>query len=92
MIHPFYRTRLVYEVCSYIAQQRQEVLRELVAYTQDPVRHRRRMRMLQQLANYEQITLEKIQNFETNDQADLAHVDVIETLKQEVNSIVHKSA
>ena len=92
MIHPFYRTRLVYEICSYMAQHREQLLKELVAYTDDPVRYRRRMRMLQQLAAYEQSTLEKIQNFETNDQTDLGHPDVIGTLKQEVDSIVHRSA
>jgi hypothetical protein len=48
--------------------------------------------MLKHLAAYEQATLEKIQNFETQDQSDLEHADVIGQLKQEVDSIVHRSA
>jgi hypothetical protein len=92
MIHPFYRTRLIYQICSYIAQHREQLLKELVAYTDDSVRYRRRMRMLKHLAAYEQATLEKMQNFETQDQSDLEHADVIGQLKQEVDSIVHRSA
>lgn len=92
MIHPFYRTRLIYEICSYIAQHRESVLKELVAYTDDPVRYRRRMRMLKHLADYEKTTLEKIQNFETQEQSDLDHADVIGQLRQEVDSITHRSA
>lgn len=92
MIHPFYRTKLIYEICSYIAQHRESVLKELVAYTDDPVRYRRRMRMLKQLAAYEQAVLDRIQNFDTAQQTDLDDPDVIGQLRQEVDSIAHRSA
>jgi hypothetical protein len=92
MIHPFYRTKLIYEICSYITQHRESVLKELVAYTDDPVRYRRRMRMLKQLAAYEQAVLDRIQNFDTTDQTDLDDPDVIGQLRQEVDSIAHRSA
>lgn len=92
MIPPFYRSRLVYQICSYISQQREHLLKELVAYSNDPVRHGRRMRMLQHLAAYEHLTLEKIQNFETQDLTDITGKDLIDQLIKEVDSIVNRSA
>jgi hypothetical protein len=89
MINPFYKTKLIYQISQHIAEQRQTLLEDLVAYSKDPVRYKRRMRMLIQLAEYEQQLLKKINAFETNDQEDIGNYNAIEQFKYEVRVIVN---
>lgn len=64
MSHPFYRTKLIYEISQAITKRRLDLLSDLVAYTQDAVRYNRRMRMLIQLSSYEHQILSKIKDEE----------------------------
>ena len=90
MINPFYKTRLIYQISQYIATQRLGLLEDLVAYSKDPVRYQRRIRMLVQLSEYEQQTLKKIINFETNDEHDIGNYEGLEQLKYEVDILVNR--
>jgi len=91
MLHPFYKTRLVYQLLTYINLRREELVGELVAYTKDPVRNLRRMRMLTQLAQYEYQTLIKIKNFETNSESDIDD-ELLAELKLEVDALINRDA
>ena len=92
MINPFYKTRLIYQISQYIADQRQGLLEDLVAYCKDPVRYRRRIRMLTQLADFEHQILQKICNFETNHEQDISNSDALGQLKQEVDILVNRNS
>jgi len=91
MINVFYRTRLIFKISTYIQKNRSKLLEDLVAYTKDPVRYKRRLRMLIQLAEYEQNILKKIRDFETHNVDDL-NQSVLGDLIVEVDSIVDKSS
>lgn len=88
MVPNFYKTRLIYQATNLIADHRQELIKELVAYSGDPVRYQRRCRMLTQLADYEHQLLQKITKFETDDPKDL---DVGE-IAVEVSTITQRDA
>jgi hypothetical protein len=92
MFHPFFQTRLVYQVLEHIHNQRQELMNELVSYSQDPVRRARRLRMLSNLSEYEQNFLEKIRNFETNNNHDLNDSLLLAKIKAEVDHVVDREA
>jgi len=91
MINVFYRTRLIFKISTYIQKNRSKLLEDLVAYTKDSVRYKRRLRMLIQLAEYEQNILKKIRDFETHNVDDL-NQSVLGDLIVEVDSIVDKSS
>lgn len=88
MVPNFYKTRLIYQATNLIADLRQELVKELVAYSGDPVRYQRRCRMLTQLADYEHQLLQKISRFETDDTQDLDLGDI----KVEVSAIIQRDA
>ena len=88
MLHNFYKTRTIYYISEHIADRRLSLLKDLVAYTNDPVRYKRRFRILVQLANYEKNILEKIENFITDQQSDI-DIDMLDYLKLEVDAIVN---
>jgi hypothetical protein len=92
MINPFYKTRLVFKLSTYIQEARASLLEDLVAYTNDPIRYKRRLRMLIQLSEYEYHTLKKIRDFETDELNDIGSYDTIEMLKREVNTIVDRNS
>jgi hypothetical protein len=92
MIHPFFKTQLIYEISIFIKDHRDQLLRDLVAYTKDPVRYKRRIRMLIQLADYERQTLEKIFNFETHNMTDLDKNNMLALLHREVKIITDISS
>jgi hypothetical protein len=92
MIHEFDRTRVIYEISAFIRDQRSLLLDDLVAYTKDPVRYKRRIRMLVQLAEYEKQILEKIRDFETDDPADFEKYLTVALLKEEVRHVTDLSA
>lgn len=91
MINPFYRTRLIYKISVYISNARNTLLEDLVAYTNDPVRLKRRIRMLIQLSDYEQNTLIKIRDFDTDNIEDMGQ-DILGRLQQEVDSITNRDS
>lgn len=86
MSHPFYRTKLIYEVLRTISEHRNILLSDLVAYTQDPVRYKRRMRMLIQLASYELQILQKVKDEEIT-QSDTQELLLI--IKEEIDAITN---
>lgn len=86
----FYKTKLIFKMSTYIADKRKIVLRDLVAYTADPVRSSRRMRTLKQLAQYEHDMLVKIQNFETDETNDVENA--IDFIKFEIDSVIDSNA
>jgi hypothetical protein len=92
MVNSFYKTRLIYQISQYIADHRQTLLEDLVAYSKDPVRYSRRIRMLTQLAEYEQQILKKINNFETNDEEDISKHHALTQLKLEVDVLVNRNS
>lgn len=96
MINNFYKTRLIYKVLDIISIERDTLKRDLVAYSNDPVRYARRLRMLTNLAEYEFNLLTKIRNFETEDPADLLgtpnELDALHFITAEIRAIVDTNA
>lgn len=86
----FYRTKVIYKILEAIAQERETLKSELVAYGNDSIRYKRRLRMLINLAEYELNTLIKIRNFETIDPLD--YDTAMHNVLQEINSIVDRDA
>ena len=92
MTHPFYKTQLIYKMSIFIKDHREKLLKDLVAYTKDPVRYNRRLRMLIQLADYEKQLLEKFRDFQTEDTDDLEKNSILATLQYEVTVITDISS
>ena len=92
MIHPFSKTQLIYDISTFIKDQRELVLKDLVAYTKDAVRYKRRIRMLIQLADYEKQILRKISDFETDDPTDFERYTALGILQGEVLIITNLSS
>lgn len=90
-IYPFLKTKLTYRVLEYIAGKRTELLGDLVAYTNDPVRKGRRYRMLAELSTYEISVLNKIQNFDSDDENDFGETALNRFIK-EIDSITNTDA
>jgi hypothetical protein len=84
----FYKIKLLKKLLGQTAQIRQELFNELVNNATDPVIVKRRLRMLRQLNLYENQLTTKIQNFDTNDIADIDKFDPWIKLK----SIIHPSS
>ena len=84
----FYKIKLLKKLLGQTAQIRQELFNELVNNATDPVIVERRLRMLRQLNLYENQLTTKIQNFDTNDIADIDKFDPWIKLK----SIIHPSS
>ena len=76
----------------FIKDHREKLLKDLVAYTKDPVRYNRRLRMLIQLADYEKQLLEKFRDFQTEDTDDLEKNSILATLQYEVTVITDISS
>ena len=73
-----------------IIEKRTELLQDLVAYTTDPVRYARRIRMLTQLSQYEHELIAKIDNFESKDVLDFDYA--LANITNEIVSITNTSA
>ena len=73
-----------------IIEKRTELLQDLVAYTTDPVRYLRRIRMLAQLSQYEYELISKIDNFESQDSSDFDYA--LANITNEILSITNTSA
>jgi hypothetical protein len=91
MINNFYKTKTVYQVLELINAERESLKSDLVAYSNDPVRFMRRFRMLINLAEYELNILQKIRNFETDDELDL-HREIVGLVEHEIRCIVDRDA
>ena len=61
-------------------------MRDLVAYIDDPVRYRRRLRFLTELATYEAQLMNKLENFESDDQSDYDD-DTRKRIQDEIDTI-----
>jgi hypothetical protein len=86
--HPLIKSKLIYEVVAFIGERRKLLLNDLIAYAKDPVRYKRRMRMLIQLSQYEQQILTKLDNFELTDDIDT----IINDLMREIYDVVNLNA
>ena len=77
----FNKTRLIYETIQYISEAKQKIIRDLVAYSDDPIRYRRRLRFLRELTEYEFNLTKSFENFQTEDPAnDYNHNTVVKIL------------
>jgi hypothetical protein len=87
----FLKLHLLYKIIMYIADTRQKILTELISYVDDPVRYKRRMRFLVQLAKYEHQLLVKIDALK---EFDLSYYndEMLQQLKNEVLLITDPSS
>jgi len=90
-VHPFYKTKLIYDVLDYISEKRYTLVSDLVAYCDDPVRYKRRLRMLLHLSEYETGFLKKIKDFDPDHYKDFDHETFL-IIRREVDSITHLGA
>lgn len=81
----FTKTKLIFDICNYIATKRNRLLEDLVAYSNDPVRFNRRIRLLKHLAYYEHSIIQKIEYFNTNSDSDIYSLETLEEFKQEID-------
>lgn len=70
----FYKLKLIKEFNEECEKSRQTLLDEMITYATDPIVYTRRMRMIQQLTEYQAQILKKIQNFETDDITDFENI------------------
>lgn len=88
-VHNFHKTRLVYQVLTLISQARHKLLEDLVAYSNDPVRFMRRLRILQNLAQYESQFLTSMRHFESDNAEDF---DIMGTISLEIDAVSNVNA
>lgn len=81
----FTKTKLIFDICNYIATKRNRLLEDLVAYSNDPVRFNRRIRLLKHLAYYEHSIIQKIEYFNTNSDSDIYSLETLEEFKREID-------
>jgi ABC-type uncharacterized transport system auxiliary subunit len=81
---------LIYKSLTLITEKRTELLQDLVAYTNDPIRYARRIRILTQLAQYEYELISKINNFESEEASDFDYA--LSNITNEIISITNTSA
>ena len=86
----FKKLHLLYKIIAHIAEVRQTLVKDLVAYSEDPVRYKRRMRLLIQLSDYEHQLLIKINNL--NDDPSNFDDMMLRQLKDEVSLISDSSS
>ena len=63
----FSKLRLIYKITVYIAELRQEIINDLVAYHDDTERYKKNMLLLTHLSQYESQFLIKFGNLESDD-------------------------
>lgn len=85
----FHKSKLIYNTLAEIQKERDLLVRDLVAYTNDSVRYQRRIRMLINLSEYEKQILEKIRDFDPDWEIEL---DMIAHIKFEISCIVNRDA
>jgi hypothetical protein len=87
----FSKLRLLYTTIAYIAEARDGIVKDLVGYVDDPVRYKRRMRLLIQLAGYEHNLLIKLNGLEIDDPC---HYDdhMLRQIKDEISLITDPSS
>ena len=86
----FAKLKIIYKIVQYISETRQNLIKDLIAYSDDPVRYKRRMRFLIQLSQYEHQLLIKFNQIDS----DLCHYsdDMIQQLKDEIDLISDTSS
>jgi len=87
----FSKLHLLYKIIMHIADTRQKILAELISYVDDPVRYKRRMRFLIQLAKYEHQLLVKIDALIDFD-ISYYNEEMLKQLKDEVSLITDSSS
>jgi hypothetical protein len=87
----FSKLHLLYKITMYISDSRQQLLKDLISYVDDPVRYKRRMNFLIQLSNYEHQLLIKINSLEDFDPSYYS-ADMLKQLKDEVLLITDTSS
>jgi hypothetical protein len=86
----FDKLRLVYKIVMHISDTRQQILKDLISYADDPVRYQRRLRFLTQLADYEHQLMIKFMNL---DDDEIHYNDeMLKLLKDEVTLITNPSS
>lgn len=85
----FYKNCLLQWLEDTIQQERSKLLDELIAYSTDSVRYRRRYRMLRQLNELHGQLIDKIYQFDTDDINDFMNIDV---LTADIASVVSRDA
>lgn len=79
------KSKLIYEICSMIRQRRDYLIHDMVSYHEDPVRFKRRIRLLSQLDIYESQILLRVYNFTYDELSDSEEYK--EIVKSEINTI-----
>jgi hypothetical protein len=87
----FSKLRLIYTTINYIADVRDQLVKELVGHVDDPVRYKRRMRFLVHLAKYEHDLMLKLSQLETDD-PEYYNDQMLQQLKDEINLITDRSS
>lgn len=79
------KSKLIYEICTIIRKRRDYLIHDMVAYHEDPVRFKRRIRLLSQLDIYESQIILKVYNSSSNDLSDSEEYK--EIVKSEIETI-----
>lgn len=84
----FLKVKLLNDLLTETHKQREELLKELIIKTNNPVIKMRRFRMLSQLAEYESMTIKKIMLLEADALTDFQDL----SYRAEIFSVVNRSA
>jgi hypothetical protein len=62
----YLQNRVLYKSLKKIQEAKSKALTDLIAYTDDPVRYKRRLRFIKELITYEKNLLENFENFDSD--------------------------
>jgi hypothetical protein len=89
----FYKIKLLKEFAEHCKIVRDQLIDELIINATDPIVRKRRYRMLHHLSIYESQIIQKINDFETDDPADIAlTIDYQIKLPIDLLNFTHRSA
>lgn len=81
----YLKNRVLYKSLKKIEEMKHKALRDLVAYADDPVRYRRRLRFLKELTTYEKNLLESFENFVSDDPVKDFDEDTIQKIRESID-------
>jgi hypothetical protein len=81
----YQKTNVIYKSCKLIEQKKNQALRDLAAYANDPVRYKRRLRFLKELSVYEHTLLENFEKFVSDNPSQDFDNDTLKKIRESID-------
>jgi hypothetical protein len=85
----FYKLSITIDFLNAVLEAKKNLVNELIIFSSDPVKVKRRLRMLKQLSLYESQILDKIQRI---DPTTIDNLNILPMLTKEIYEVTHRSA